>query len=158
MDIIKYKKKFKKSPKEIQFYRKEIARTRGYGDYSENAELHANKAMFKSLQKEIIDLKIRLQNATIRPIVKSKKIDFGCTFSIKSDKGKVITYTIVGDIESDHSQALMSCNTIIAQKLHGLKKGDSIMIGEKNQTKWTIIDVNYDYFTDKTKETIVEAK
>ena len=101
---------------------KEIEIARAHGDISENAEFHAAKERQSHVEGRIVQLEDRLARAqVIDPRGQSPEaVRFGATVQLTDvENGEVVTYTIVGEDESDASNGLISVTSPIARALLG---------------------------------------
>jgi transcription elongation factor GreA len=101
---------------------KEIEVARAHGDISENAEFEAAKERQAQIEARIAQIEDRLARAQV---IDPKGQDpgavrFGATVSLMdTDSGDEVTYTIVGEDESDASRGLISVSSPIARALLG---------------------------------------
>jgi transcription elongation factor GreA len=105
-----------------------IADARDYGDLSENAEYDAARTEQGQLETRISEIEEILQNASIIEHTKSSKVAIGVTVVLKSDKGKTVSYTIVGSVEADPLEGKISDESPIGQALLNKKVGDTATI------------------------------
>jgi transcription elongation factor GreA len=101
---------------------KEIETARAHGDISENAEFEAAKERQAQVEARIATLEDRLARAqVIDPAGQDPSaVRFGATVSLMdTDSGDEVTYTIVGEDESDASKGLISVGSPIARALLG---------------------------------------
>jgi transcription elongation factor GreA len=105
-----------------------IADARDYGDLSENAEYDAARAEQGQLETRISEIEEILQNASIIEHTKTSKVTLGVTVVLKSDKGKVVSYAIVGSVEADPLEGKISDESPIGQALLNKKVGDTATI------------------------------
>ena len=101
---------------------KEIEIARAHGDISENAEFHAAKERQSHLEGRVRLLEDRLARAqVIDPKGQDPSaVRFGATVSLMdTDSGDEVTYTIVGEDESDAANGLISVTSPIARALLG---------------------------------------
>ena len=105
-----------------------IADARDYGDLSENAEYDAARTEQGQLEARISEIEDILQNASIIEHTKSSKVTVGVTVTLKSDKGKVVAYAIVGSVEADPLEGKISDESPIGQALLNKKVGDTVAI------------------------------
>ncbi len=101
---------------------KEIEIARAHGDISENAEFHAAKERQSHIEGRITLLEDRLARAqVIDPSGQSPDVvRFGATVQLTdTESGDEVTYTIVGEDESDASKGLISVGSPIARALLG---------------------------------------
>lgn len=101
---------------------KEIEIARAHGDISENAEFHAAKERQSHVEGRIVQLEDRLARAqVIDPAGQNPEaVRFGATVKLTDvESGDEVTYTIVGEDESDASNGLISVTSPIARALLG---------------------------------------
>jgi transcription elongation factor GreA len=101
---------------------KEIEIARAHGDISENAEFHAAKERQSHIEGRIIQLEDRLARAQVIDSTGQNPdaVRFGATVQLAdSESGDEVTYTIVGEDESDVSKGLISVGSPIARALLG---------------------------------------
>jgi transcription elongation factor GreA len=101
---------------------KEIEIARAHGDISENAEFHAAKERQSHIEGRIVQLEDRLARAqVIDPAGQNPEaVRFGATVQLTDvESGDAVTYTIVGEDESDASNGLISVTSPIARALLG---------------------------------------
>ncbi|MBN8426258.1 MAG: transcription elongation factor GreA [Xanthomonadales bacterium] len=126
-----------------------IAEARAHGDLKENAEYHAAREQQGFIEGRIKELEGALSHAHVIDTSKlnpGDKIVFGAIVELSDvDTGDEVTYQIVGDLESDIKQGLISVSAPIARALIGKREGDPITIsapgGERN---YEIVAVRYD--------------
>ena len=58
----------------------------------------------------------------------NKKVDAGSIVTLKDQETKIITYTIVGPLESDPASGKISIESPLGQALIGKKKGDKVQV------------------------------
>lgn len=105
-----------------------IADARDYGDLSENAEYDAARSEQGQLESRIAEIEEILQNASIIEHIKTSKVTVGVTVVLKSDKGKTVSYTIVGSVEADPLEGKISDESPIGQALLNKKVGETVSI------------------------------
>lgn len=113
----------------------EIADARDKGDLSENAEYHAAKEEQSLLETKIMKLKNLVANARIidESLLDVSKILIHSIIKIKNtNNGKVFSYTLVADSESDIKNGKLSVNSPIGKGLLGKKLGDIVEIQVPN--------------------------
>ena len=125
-----------------------IAEARAHGDLKENAEYHAAREMQGFTEGRIKELEAGLSYADIIDISKlnaGKKIVFGATVDLADeDSGDEVTYQIVGDMEADIKQKLISVMSPFARALIGKSEGDSFEFQAPNGTRnYEIMGVRY---------------
>ena len=109
-----------------------IADARAHGDLKENAEYHAAKEQQGFIESKIQEIENALANAQIidvKEIPDTGRVVFGSTIDLYDvNNNKSLTYKIVGNLESDPSQGLISIQTPIAMGLMGKNEGDEVII------------------------------
>lgn len=101
---------------------KEIEIARAHGDISENAEFHAAKERQAHIEGRITQLEDRLARAQVIDSTGQNPdaVRFGATVQLTdTESGDEVTYTIVGEDESDVSKGLISVGSPIARALLG---------------------------------------
>lgn len=99
---------------------KEIEIARAHGDISENAEFHAAKERQSHIEGRITLLEDRLARAQVIDSTDQNPdaVRFGATVQLTdTESGDEVTYTIVGEDESDISKGLISVGSPIARAL-----------------------------------------
>jgi transcription elongation factor GreA len=109
-----------------------IAEARAHGDLKENAEYHAAREQQGFIEGRIQELEYALSHAQlidVATITAGTRVVFGATVDLAdSDTGDEVTYKIVGDLESDIKQRLISISSPMARAMIGKHEGDSITI------------------------------
>ena len=101
---------------------KEIETARAHGDISENAEFHAAKERQSHIESRVLQIEDRLARAQVidalgRP---PEEVRFGVTVVLlDSETDEEVTYTIVGEDESDAANGRISITSPIARALLG---------------------------------------
>lgn len=127
IDILKRKER----PKIIE----ELNAARELGDLSENAEYHSAKENLNLIDKSIGEKSELLSNLVIvNPgEYEHNKVAFGSTVQLMDiETEKIVTYTIVGIIESNPTIGLISIHTPMAKQLLGKTIGGDIIINLPN--------------------------
>ena len=111
-----------------------IAEARAHGDLKENAEYHAAREQQGFIEGRIQELEYALSHVV-----------FGATVDLAdSDTGDEVTYKIVGDLESDIKQRLISISSPMSRAMIGKHEGDSITIeAPGGNREFDIIAVSY---------------
>jgi len=124
-----------------------IAEARGHGDLSENAEYQYAKEQQSLIEGRISDLESSISRAEVIDIkaISGNDIKFGATIKIEDDDtGKIQTYQIVGEYESDIENKKISINSPLARGLIGKSKDDNVEVNSPKGTKtYTVISVKY---------------
>jgi len=109
-----------------------IAEARAHGDLKENAEYHAAREQQSFTEGRIQEIEGKLSHAQVIDVSKipeGDKVIFGVTVSIINlDSDASVTYTIVGDDESDIKQSKISYQSPIARALIGKEIGDVVVV------------------------------
>lgn len=102
-----------------------IKEAREQGDLSENAEYDAAKDEQRETEARIEEIENLLKNAEIiDDDIDVKKISIGCTVTLQEQISKTnMTYKIVGNIEADSLNGMISHESPLGKALIGLKKG-----------------------------------
>jgi len=125
-----------------------IAEARAHGDLKENAEYHAAREQQGFIEGRIQELEYALSHAQlidVATITAGTRVVFGATVDLAdSDTGNEVTYKIVGDLESDIKQRLISISSPMARAMIGKHEGDSITIeAPGGNREFDIIAVRY---------------
>ncbi len=126
-----------------------IAEARAHGDLSENAEYHAAREQQSFLEGRIANIETTLADAQIIDIssINSEgKVVFGATIDLMNlENDEEVTYQIVGEIEADIEQFLISITSPIARALIGKEAGEVIEVNAPGGvTEYEILDIRYD--------------
>ncbi|CAK8163205.1 Transcription elongation factor GreA [Candidatus Xenohaliotis californiensis] len=109
----------------------EIAEARSKGDLSENAEYHAAKAKQEMLERKIAEIGSIASDAEVIDVatIESDNIVFGATVSLREvDSGKRHIYKLVGQMEADVSNGLISIDAALSREVLGKKVGDIVCV------------------------------
>lgn len=145
----------KKEQEELLAYLKTVKRTevgehlkaaREYGDLSENSEYDAARAEQGRLESKIALIEETLRTAKIISGDKVKKgeVIVGSTVTVLDvDFNEKNTYKLVGTLESDPDNGLISNESPIGKAILGKKKGDEVMVPtpDGDSFKLKIVDV-----------------
>ena len=106
-----------------------IAEARAHGDLKENAEYHAAREQQGFTEGRINELEAALSYAEVIDISRlnaGSRIVFGATVDLADeDSGEAVSYQIVGDLEADIKQRLISVSSPFARALIGKSEGDT---------------------------------
>ena len=109
-----------------------IAEARTHGDLKENAEYHAAKEQQGLTEAKINELEHALANAQVidvKELPKTGKVVFGATIKLYNlDTDEIISYMLVGNLESDPVNGMISIDTPIGRGLIGKSIGDEVII------------------------------
>ena len=127
-----------------------IAEAREHGDLKENAEYHAAREQQGFIEGRIQSIEGNLSNSEIIDIAKlaessGGKIVFGATVELfEVDEEKEVTYQIVGELEADIKQNLISVNSPIARAMIGKKLDDEVVVqAPGGEHIYEVISVKY---------------
>jgi transcription elongation factor GreA len=124
-----------------------IKEAREFGDISENSEYDDAKNEQAMLEARIATLEDKLRSASV---IDAKELTpdvvrVGSQVQVTDDKGKELTYTIVGSTEADPSANRLSNESPVGKALVGRKKGDNVKVvlpsGKQRQLTVTKIEV-----------------
>lgn len=129
---------YEKITSDLNFLKKEerpetviaLEEARQLGDLKENSEYHAAKDKLKLIDIQIAEIGAVLSKAVIvdPSILTHDKISFGSTIKLVNvDSDEEFTYSIVGGVESDAQNGLISFNSPLARQLLGKEEGDEII-------------------------------
>lgn len=109
-----------------------LKEARAHGDLSENAEYHAARERQGFLEARIATIEGALAVAEIIEVGKihaDGKIVFGATVGLLNlENEQEVRYQIVGEMEADIDQGLLSVTAPIARALIGKEEGDVIEV------------------------------
>jgi len=128
---------------------KAIAEARAHGDLSENAEYHAAREQQSFLEGRIAAIEHALAEARIIDVASLEpdgRVVFGTTIGlINLASEQEVTYQIVGEVEADIHQGLISITSPIARALIGKMEGDIAQVTAPGGTvDYEIVEVKYE--------------
>lgn len=125
----------------------DIAEARAHGDLSENAEYHAAKEKQGFIEARIAILEDRLSRAqvVIPDGRDADKVGFGAWVTVSDEEtGETKTYRIVGDLEADTGNNLISVSSPLARALLGKRLDDLVEFrAPKGVIEYSIAEVKY---------------
>ncbi|HLV59842.1 MAG TPA: transcription elongation factor GreA [Fredinandcohnia sp.] len=110
---------------------REIEEARAHGDLSENAEYKFAKEKQGHIEGRIQQVEDWLARAEVIDVSRlgGDKVVFGATVTLLDvDTDKTVKYRIVGEIEADLKQGLISVNSPLARSLIGREVGDEVVV------------------------------
>jgi transcription elongation factor GreA len=126
---------------------REIEAARAHGDISENAEFHAAKERQSHLEGRVRLLEDRLARAQVIDTTgqTSDTVRFGVTVDLEDvESGERVTYTILGEEESDVAQGRISVTSPVARALLGKGVGDCVSVRvPKGTREFEILDIRF---------------
>jgi transcription elongation factor GreA len=127
---------------------REIEAARAHGDLSENAEYHAAREKQGQLEARIRQIEDRVARAqVIDPSGQSiDRVRFGLTVHLEdTETGEQVTYTILGEEESDAANGRISVLSPVARALLGRGVGDSVTVRiPKGTREFEILEIRLD--------------
>lgn len=127
---------------------KEIEIARAHGDISENAEFHAAKERQGHIESRIRTVEDRLARAqVIQPgSGPPETVRFGVTVTlVDTDTEEQITYTLVGEDESDVSRGRISVTAPVARALLGKTVDSTVSVRvPKGNREFQILEIRFD--------------
>lgn len=126
-----------------------IAEARAHGDLKENAEYHAAREQQGFIEGRIQELEYVLSHCQLIDVANlnaGTRVVFGATVELADcDSGDEVTYQIVGDLESDIKQGLISISSPLSRALIGKHEGDTVTIqAPAGDRDYDIIAVRYE--------------
>jgi transcription elongation factor GreA len=126
-----------------------IAEARAHGDLKENAEYHAAREQQGFIEGRIKELEAALSFAEVIDTSKlnhGSRIVFGANVELEEAKtGTIVKYQIVGDLEADIKQGLISVSSPVSRALIGKHEGDLIEIDAPNgKRSYEVVAVSYE--------------
>lgn len=104
------------------------------GDFSENAGYATAKANLRRINQKILELENQIKNAEIiEPAKDASIIQLGHRVTIDI-AGKQATYLILGSVETNPDQGVISHNSPIGAALIGHRVGDNVTFRSATQT------------------------
>jgi transcription elongation factor GreA len=127
---------------------KEIEIARAHGDISENAEFHAAKERQGHVEGRIRLLEDRLARAQVIELGSEPPdtVRFGVTVALEdAATGEQVSYTILGEEESDAANGQISVTSPVARALLGKGVGDAVTVRVPRGTReFEILEIRYD--------------
>jgi transcription elongation factor GreA len=136
--------------KEIEYLsttkRREVAErikeAREFGDISENSEYDDAKNEQAMLESRIASLEDKLRSASVIDAseLSADVVRVGSQVHVTDEKGKKLSYTIVGSTEANPSENKLSNESPVGKALIGRKKGDvaTVITPKGTQRKLTV--------------------
>ena len=137
-DVILTPEGLEKLKQEIEYLsttkRREVAErikeAREFGDISENSEYDDAKNEQAMLEARIATLEDKLRSASVIDAkeLSADVVRVGSQVHVTDDKGKKLSYTIVGSTEANPSANRLSNESPVGKALVGRKKGDAVKV------------------------------
>ena len=127
---------------------KEIATARAHGDLKENAEYHAAREQQGFIEGRIGELEDKLSRAEVIDSAKLNpggKVVFSARVRLWEEAGdREVSYQIVGELEADIDQGLISHSSPLALALLGKMEGNEIAVDAPGGIqRYEILSVGY---------------
>ena len=121
----------------------ELKAARAQGDLSENADYDAARDHQARVESKIKELEYQIKNAEI---IKDKKagktVRIGSTVDIQEmDTKNKLTYKIVGSVEADPLNGLLSNVTPLAEAIIDMKVGDVVTVNVEKPYEVKILNI-----------------
>lgn len=130
-------------PRNVQ----DIEEARAHGDLRENAEYHAAKEKQGFIEARLRELEgtIALSEVIDPGKLSGSKVVFGATVHLTDPNTEEdVTYTIVGDSESDIKQGKIAISAPLARALIGREEGDAVTLRTaKGNREYEIVKVEF---------------
>ncbi len=125
-----------------------IAEARSHGDLTENAEYAAAKEQQGFIEGRIAELEGNLAIAEIidsKDIVATGKVVFGAHVKLYDiDQDVVVSYQLVGNLEADPDQGLISIGSPIGKALLGKSEGDEMVFAAPGGKRtYEVLEIRY---------------
>ena len=126
-----------------------IAEARALGDLRENAEYHAAREQQSFIEGRIGELEGLLSTAEIidpGAVDGGGRVVFGATVELEHlSTGDQVKYQVVGDMEADIGQGLISISSPLARALIGKEEGTVVtVVAPDGEIEYEILSVAYD--------------
>jgi transcription elongation factor GreA len=126
-----------------------IAEARAHGDLKENAEYHAAREQQGFIEGRIQELEYVLSHAQlidVSALNAGSRVVFGAIVELADNEtDESVTYQIVGDLEADIKQGLISVSSPVARALIGKHEGDTVSIQAPGGSRdYDIVAVRYE--------------
>jgi transcription elongation factor GreA len=125
----------------------DIEEARAHGDLRENAEYHAAKEKqgFIEARTRELEVYIALSEVIDPAKLSGSRIVFGATVRLAdTDTGEDVTYSIVGDQESDIKQGRIAISAPLARALIGKEAGDTVVLKTgKGSREYQVSEVRF---------------
>jgi len=125
-----------------------IAEAREHGDLRENAEYHAAREQQSFVEGRIAEIEGWLGSAEIidpTAVAGGGRVVFGATVALEHlSTGAEVRYQIVGDVEADIGQGLISISSPLARALIGKEEGEAAtVVAPEGEIEYEILSVEY---------------
>jgi len=122
---------------------------RGFGDFSENAELEAANSWLERTRKKMLETVQKINEAELFnvAVVDKSRVNFGAQVEVEDEEtGKNVVYKIVGEVEASVQEGKISVQSPIAKALHGKEVGAECVFNAPGGEKvYTIKKIDYSW-------------
>ena len=127
---------------------KAIAEARAHGDLRENAEYHAAKEEQSFTEGRIAEIQECLSRADVidtRSVKADGRVVFGATVGLCNlGTDEEVRFRIVGELEADIDEGLISVSSPLAKALIGKREGDVALVrAPAGDIEYEILEVAY---------------
>ncbi|MDE2019354.1 MAG: GreA/GreB family elongation factor [Patescibacteria group bacterium] len=146
--IARLKAKLARLKQELPELAAEAGHAASFGDRSENDAYKQAKGILRRTQRQIWTIEAQLKNAVEIKIGQKGKsdkqiVELGSTVTIKSGNGARRTYQILGTLETNPSEGIISHKSPLGAALVGKKEGDIAEIKTaRGKQEWKITKIN----------------
>lgn len=115
---------------------------RGFGDFSENAELETATSWLERTRKKILECNQKIGEAEIfsAAVVDKTRVNFGAQVEVEDqDTEKCVVYKIVGEVEANVQEGKISAQSPLAKALHGKSVGAECVFNAPSGEKVYVI-------------------
>ena len=110
----------------------EVKRLAEMGDFSENAAYQIAKGRLRGINDHISELQEKLKKAKIIKPTHTGRVELGCQVTIEIS-GQQKTFLILGSLETNPQEGVISHNSPIGSAIMGHEVGDKVKIQLKNK-------------------------
>lgn len=125
----------------------DIEEARAHGDLRENAEYHAAKEKQGFIETRLRELEgmIAMSEVIDPGKLSGTKVVFGATVKLTDpNTEEVVTYTIVGDCESDIKLGKIAISAPLARAMIGKEEGDTVLLrNAKGGREYEVTEVKF---------------
>ncbi len=103
-----------------------VVTARGFGDFSENAELETATSWLERTRKKMLEIAQKINEAEIFNVslVDTSCVNFGAQVEVEDEESaKIVVYKIVGEVEANVQEGKISVQSPLAKALHGKNVG-----------------------------------
>lgn len=127
---------------------KAIAEARAHGDLRENAEYHAAKEEQSFTEGRIAEIQECLSRADVidtRRVKADGRVVFGATVELCNlETDEEVRFQIVGEMEADIDEGMISVSSPLAKSLIGKREGDVALVrAPAGDIEYEILEVAY---------------